>query len=146
MAHAGSIDPTRHLARRPHLSRFWRHFIEMFAVMVAGMIVAAGIFLTIVGMTWDEATLKHPLASLLVIAAGMTVPMVVWMLHRGMGVKNSAEMSAAMLVPVVPFLCLVWFDVTKSAQCGGYCILAIVAMVGLMLHRRSEYSMEMVRS
>ncbi len=146
MAHAGSIDPTQHLARRPHLSRFWRHFIEMFAVMVAGMIVAAGIFLTIVGMTWDEATLKHPLASLLVIAAGMTVPMVVWMLHRGMGVKNSAEMSAAMLVPVVPFLCLVWFDVTKSAQCGGYCILAIVAMVGLMLHRRSEYSMEMVRS
>src|SRR6266508_2983029 len=133
MARAGSIDPTQHLARRPHLSLFWRHFIEMFAVMVAGMIVAAGIFLTIVGMTWDEATLKHPLASLLVIAAGM-------------GVKNSAEMSAAMLVPVVPFLCLVWFDVTKSAQCGGYCILAIVAMVGLMLHRRSEYSMEMVRS
>jgi hypothetical protein len=37
----------------------------MFGVMVAGMIAGAGIFLTIIGMTWDEATLEHPVASLL---------------------------------------------------------------------------------
>jgi hypothetical protein len=100
---------------------------------------------TVVGMTWDEATVEHPLASLLVIAAGMTVPMAVWMLHRGMGVRNSLEMAAAMAVPAVPFLCLVWLGVTKSALCGLYCILAVVAMVALMLYRRDEYSMDMAQ-
>jgi hypothetical protein len=72
----------------------------------------------------------------------MTVPMVAWMMYRGMGWKNSYEMAAVMIVPVVPFLCLVWFDVTKSAQCGAYCLVAIAAMLGLMFYRRDEYSMK----
>jgi hypothetical protein len=77
------------------------------------------------------------------MAAGMTVPMVAWMLHRGMGWKNSFEMAAAMVLPVIPFLCLVWFDVTKSAQCGAYCAVTVVTMLALMGSRRSEYSMQM---
>jgi hypothetical protein len=44
--------------------------------------------------------------------------MVAWMLYRGMGRKNSYEMALAMILPVIPFLCLVWFGITKSAQCG----------------------------
>ena len=132
-----------HRAPRLRLSPFRHHLLEMFGVMVAGMVVAAATFLTIVGMTWDEATIEHPLASLLVVAAGMTVPMILWMLHRGMGRRNAAEMAAAMALPVVPFLCLVWFDVTDSAPCGLYCLLSIVAMVSLVLHRRDQYSMEM---
>ena len=48
-----------------------------------------------------------------------------------------------MVVPVIPFLCLVWFDVTKSAQCGAYCALTVVAMLALMRYRRAEYSMQM---
>jgi hypothetical protein len=138
------MTDTIHMPGR-HLSPFGKHFLEMFGVMVAGMILAAGIFVTIVGMTWDEATLQHPLASLLVIAGGMTIPMAVWMLHRGMGVRNAMEMAAAMAVPAVPFMCLVWFGVTKNALCGPYCILAVVAMIGLMLLRRDEYSMDMAR-
>jgi flagellar biosynthetic protein FliP len=115
----------------------------MGAVMFAGMVFSAAVFLFTVGLTWDEATVERPVASLLVIATGMTVPMAAWMLYRGMGVRNSAEMAGAMALPVLPFLCLVWFDVTKSALCGGYCIVALVAMIGLMMYRRSEYSMEM---
>jgi len=74
---------------------------------------------------------------------GMTAPMVAWMLYRGMGRRNSYEMALAMVLPVIPFLCLVWFDVTKSAQCGAYCVLTVAAMLVLMLYRRSEYSMQM---
>ncbi len=126
---------------KPHISHFWRHFLEMFAVMVVGMIAAVAIFLTIVQVTWDEATVQYPVQSLLVVAAGMTVPMVAWMRLQGHGWRSSAEMAAAMVVPVIPFLCLVWFNVTKSAQCGGYCIATIAAMLGLMFYRRSEYTM-----
>ena len=128
-----------------HPSHFWPHFWEMFVVMVVGMVAGAAIFLTIVGMDWDQATLRHPIASLLVIAAGMSVPMAGWMLYRGMGRKHASEMAAAMILPVLPFLCLVWFGVTESAACGAYCLLAIAAMLALMLYRRSEYSMKMVR-
>ena len=52
-------------------------------------------------------------------------------------------MAAAMLVPVIPFLCLVWFDVTMSAQCGGYCALSVAAMLALMLYRRREFGMQL---
>jgi hypothetical protein len=75
------------------------------------------------------------------MAVGMTVPMVAWMLFRGMGWKNSYEMAGAMVLPVIPFLCLVWFGITNSAWCGPYCVLMFVTMFALMRHRRSEYSM-----
>src|SRR2546421_6762110 len=68
-----------------HPSHFWPHFWEMFAVMVVGMVASVAIFLTIVGMDWDQATLRHPITLLLVVAAGMSVPMAAWMLYRGMG-------------------------------------------------------------
>jgi len=73
----------------------------------------------------------------------MTLPMVAWMLYRGMGWKNAVEMAAVMILPVIPFLCLVWFGVTKSAQCGAYCAVTVLAMLALMGYRRREYSMEM---
>ena len=143
MSHAHLHRRDRSLESR--LSPFWRHFVQMLAVMVAGMIGSAAIFLTVIQMDWEEATASHPIASLLVIAAGMTVPMAVWMLSRGMGWRNTSEMAAAMILPVVPFLLLVWFDVTKSAQCGAYCLIGIAAMLGLMLYRRADYSMEMAQ-
>jgi len=129
-----------------HLSPFWRHFLQMLAAMVVGMITAGAIFLTIVGAkTWDEVTVQYPTQALLAMAAGMTVPMVAWMVYRGMGWTNSYQMAAVMILPVIPFLCLVWFDVTNSAPCALYCLLSIAAMLGLMLYRRDEYSVKMAR-
>jgi hypothetical protein len=69
--------------------------------------------------------------------------MVAWMLIRGMGRRNAYEMAAAMILPVIPFLCLVWFGITKIAWCGPYCAATIVAMLVLMRYRRSTYSMAM---
>jgi hypothetical protein len=69
--------------------------------------------------------------------------MTAWMLSRGMGSRNAYEMAAVMVLPVVPLLCLYWFDVTKSAQCGAYCALSVAAMLALMFYRRTEYSTSM---
>jgi hypothetical protein len=123
------------------LSPFWRHFLEMLGAMAAGMLVTGVIFVFVVGLkSWDEVTSEYPTQALLAMAAGMTIPMVAWMLYRGMGRKNSYEMAAAMILPVVPFLCLVWFNITPSAACGAYCGVTVVAMLALMRYRRSEYS------
>jgi hypothetical protein len=116
----------------------------MLGVMVAGMIATGAIFVAVVGLkTWGEITFVYPTQALLAMAFGMTVPMVGWMLYRGMGWKNSAEMVLAMVVPVIPFLCLVWFNVTESAPCGAYCAVTVLAMLALMRYRTREYSMQM---
>jgi len=138
--HDKSLSTNSH-GRRRRLSPFWRHFWQMFASMAAGMILTGAIFLSVVGLkTWDEVTTQYPTQSLVAMAVGMTVPMAAWMLYRDMGWRNTSEMSAVMLLAVVPFLCLVWFDVTKSGQCAAYCLLTVVAMLGLMRYRHAEYA------
>ena len=135
MTHTHALKPGK------HLSPFWRHFLQMLAVMMIGMIAGAAVLLTVVGVkTWEEVTTQYGTEALIVMAVGMTVPMVGWMLYRGMGWKNSCEMAAVMVLPVIPFLCLYWFGSTTSAQCGGYCAVMVVAMLALMFYRRPEYS------
>jgi hypothetical protein len=113
----------------------------MLGAMAVGMIATGAIFLSVVGLkTWDEVTFTYPTQALIAMALGMTLPMVGWMLYRGIGMRNSFEMALAMVLPVLPFLYLVWFGVTKSAQCGAYCIVMVIAMYALMRYRRSEYS------
>jgi NhaP-type Na+/H+ or K+/H+ antiporter len=112
----------------------------MMAAMAVGMIATGAVFLLVVGLkTWDEVTLEYPTQSMVAMAVGMTLPMAAWMLYRGMGTRNTVEMSALMVLLAVPFLCLVWFGVTASAQCGGYCLAMIAGMLLLMRARRSEY-------
>jgi len=94
-------------------------------------------------MKWEEALLRYPVLCLLVMAFSMTVPMVAWMRHRSHGWRSSAEMAAAMIVPVIPFVCLAWLNVIEGAPCGLYCALTVPAMLSVMLNRRGEYSMAM---
>ena len=130
--------------RKHHLSHFWKHYLQMAAVMGVGMFVAGAILTFVVGLkSWDEVTIQYPNQALLAMVAGMSIPMVAWMLFRGMGWRNSYEMALAMVIPVIPFLCLVWFGITKSAWCGPYCVSTFVAMYALMRYRGSEYSMQM---
>ena len=144
---ASAARPTAPPRKTGRLSPFWRHFLQMFAAMVVGMIATGAIFLSVVGAkTWDEVTTEYPNQALLAMAAGMSIPMVAWMTYRGMGRRRSLEMAAAMVLPVVPFLCLVWFDVTASAQCGAYCLATIAAMLGVMFYRREDYSAQITQS
>jgi hypothetical protein len=130
--------------RKHHLSHFWKHYLQMAAVMGVGRFVAGAILTFVVGLkSWDEVTIQYPNQALLAMVAGMSIPMVAWMRFRGMGWRNSYEMALAMVLPVIPFLCLVWFGITKSAWCGPYCVSTFVAMYALMRYRRSEYAMQM---
>lgn len=124
---------------------FVRHYIEMSVVMVIGMIGAVTVFMYAVNImieriTWEDALLEYPVYALLAVAVGMSLPMIPWMRRRGHSWRSSYEMAAAMALPAVPFVCLALFDVVKGAQCGLYCLSGFVAMLALMLYRRSEYS------
>lgn len=133
----GGVLANRHDGSR---RRFLWHLAEMVAAMMIGMFLGVGIFLSIVGGTYPEARHQYPTAALLVMAFGMTVPMVAWMRYRGHNRRDSIEMAAAMMLPVVPFLVLLWCHVTNVALSGPYMAVSTVAMLALMIHRRDVYS------
>jgi ABC-type tungstate transport system substrate-binding protein len=131
------------VARRtgePHRAQgFGRHLLEMGLAMMVGMIASAAIFLTAVGMTAEEGMREHAVLFVVLQALGMTVAMVAWMRHRRHNWRSSSEMATAMVVPAVPLICLRLLDIISGPICGFYCLLTIVAMVALMLYRRSDY-------
>jgi hypothetical protein len=132
------------LRRRVRISPFWQHFLEMFAAMGVGMAVGVRVFLAIAGpSSYRQALLLYPVPSLSAMALSMALPMVAWMLFRGHGWRNSAEMAAAMLVPAIPFIFLAWLHVIDGTACCAYMPLSTLAMLGVMFYRRDVYSMPM---
>ena len=118
---------------------FGRHLLEMGLAMMVGMMASAAIFLTAVGMTAEEGMREHAVLFVVLQAFGMTVAMVAWMRHRRHDWRSSSEMALAMVVPAVPLICLRLLDVIGGPICSLYCLATIVAMVALMLYRRSDY-------
>ena len=124
--------------------RFLRHYLEMVAAMLLGMVVLGGaltVLLEAVGIdvsNWDR---DLPALYLLAMDFVMTVPMVGWMRHRGHGWRPSAEMAGSMLVPTLVVVGML------TAGVGGdvHSLMAIQhvamfpAMFGVMLLRREEY-------
>jgi ABC-type tungstate transport system substrate-binding protein len=123
-----------------HAHGFGRHLIEMGLAMMVGMIVSAAIFLSAMGMTAEEAMREHAVLFVVLQALGMTVAMVAWMRHRRHNWRSSSEMAMAMVVPAVPLICLRLLDIISGPICSFYCLATIVAMVALMLYRRSDYA------
>jgi hypothetical protein len=131
--------------RRVRISHFWLHFLEMFAAMWIGMAAGDPVFLAVTGLSSTrQASHLYPAQSVSAMAVAMTLPMVAWMLLRGHGRRNSAEMAAAMLLPAIPFIILCSLHVLTggTASCV-YMMLSALAMLGLMAYRRDVYSMPM---
>jgi hypothetical protein len=125
-----------------HSSRsapFARHLLEMVLAMMIGMIASAAVFLSAVGMTAGEALRQHAVLFVVVQASGMTVAMVAWMRYRGHAWRGCSVMAAAMIVPAVALICLRLAGIISGPICGAYCALTFVAMVLVMLYRRSDY-------
>ncbi|HYZ79014.1 MAG TPA: hypothetical protein VE596_16740 [Gaiellaceae bacterium] len=122
------------------VTHFLRHLFEMTVAMMIGMVGSAAIFVTALGTTVDEALRRHAVAFVVVQALGMTISMVAWMRHRRHSRRACIEMAAAMVVPAIPLVCLRVADVITGSVCGFYCASTIVAMLVVMLYRRSEYS------
>jgi hypothetical protein len=125
-----------------------RHFVlhvgEMLLAMFVGMAVFGAFFsgiLFALGTTFEEALETVPALIALVLMFNMTVPMVLWMRHRGHSTARLVEMTGAMLaVGLVAVVCL-WASVIEStAICGLECALMVPAMIGVMLLRRGEYA------
>jgi hypothetical protein len=142
--------PTAVAPKKQHkryIPPFWRHFLEMNIAMWVGMALGAGIFgllFAAFGTSRDEIRLHHPAYIVLLMGFEMTAAMVAWMRFRGHGWRGCAEMAAAMVVPAIPLIaCLQTHVLAIGPTNGLYMVSMPVAMLVLMLYRRSEYSMQM---
>lgn len=120
-------------------SHFVRHLIEMYLAMQIGMALGTLSFAVALGASAGEVRQRHPLAFLLVMALTMTAPMVAWMLHRGHSRRSAGEMAAVMIAPALPLTGLMIGHVITDSACGAYMSASTIAMIALIVHRRSEY-------
>ena len=50
-------------------------------------------------------------------------------------------MGASMVLPAAPIIVLYWLGVIPAPLCGLYCLFSTLAMVVLMVYRRTDYAM-----
>jgi flagellar biosynthetic protein FliP len=124
---------TPNTTRRPGTWRwpFLRHFLEMLAAMVIGMIALEPLWPHV-----DTVEL-HALA----MATNMTIGMAAWMTIRRHSWPSIAEMSAAMYGPFIILFLPYWAGLITAAGLFtlGH-LLMLPAMPLAMLHRRAEYT------
>ncbi|WP_235979982.1 hypothetical protein [Streptomyces albidus (ex Kaewkla and Franco 2022)] len=121
--------------------RFARHFLEMVAAMVVGMLVLGAATQGILALAGVEfSASRHPELASLEMAFDMSAGMAVWMRLRGHGWASTLEMCGAMFAPMLLLFPLLWLDVVAP---GSVVALEHVAMLPLMflvmLRRRDEY-------
>jgi hypothetical protein len=118
------------------IKNFVRHYLEMVAVMVVGMMVLGGMSELLLDLP-DEAAV-----TLVEMAIAMTVPMVAWMRFRGHGWRVCNEMAAAMLLPAAGALLVLAAGLVEDEM--TLLVFEHVAMfVGMllaMLFRYEEYA------
>ena len=128
------------VSTRQEWHRFVRHFMEMVAAMIVGMILLGGLVNVFCALSDHRSLLEHPGTSAPIMATNMAIAMVAWMKHRGHAWPTTIEMAAAMYAPLVLFT----VPYAMGAISGGAFlalthILMLPAMWIAMLHRRQEY-------
>jgi FtsH-binding integral membrane protein len=120
---------------------FARHFAEMLVAMLVGMGVLAGLASLTLAAAGSSLAGQPDAFRVMVMGVAMTVPMVLWMRHRGHATSRNVEMAATMLVPSVVTAALVAADVLGLG--AGFAVqhaVMVPAMLGVMLWRYDHYS------
>ena len=134
--------PLAHIARPRTVwtrSHFARHLVEMFVSMQLGMMAGPFLFALAAGTSVGDLRQQHDVAFALVMAIGMTVPMVAWMLYRGHSARSAGEMAAVMMAPALPLIALKLGHVVDGSVSGPYMCVSTLAMIVLIVYRRREY-------
>jgi hypothetical protein len=117
----------------------------MTAAMLLGMCVLGmafrGIHLAVFGSGFDKAWHDHTELAVFAMTFNMTLPMVLWMRHRGHSWERGGEMAAAMFVLALALLALFWLGtISAHVVLPMEMALMIPAMILMMLYRVDEYT------
>jgi hypothetical protein len=131
--------------RRRRRSRFVRHALEMTVAMIVGMVVLGMAFrqlhIALFGTGFDDAWHQHTELAAFAMAFNMTLPMVALMRYRGHSWERGGEMAAAMFLPALPLLVLLWLGVISAHPVLPLQMaLMLPSMIVAMLYRADEYA------
>jgi hypothetical protein len=120
---------------------FARHFGEMLLAMLLGMLVLGGLAELAFALSGSSLSDQPGGTQVMLMAFNMTVPMVLWMRHRGHAAARNVEMALSMIVPSVAAAALAWAGaIGTGAALGIQHAVMIPAMLGVMLWRYQDYS------
>ncbi|GLW62673.1 hypothetical protein Arub01_09170 [Actinomadura rubrobrunea] len=131
-------------ARSGHgMRHFVRHYLEMAAAMLAGMVVLGAAVRGAVALAGGAYSMTtHPELVTLEMAIDMSAGMALWMRLRGHGWASTLEMCGAMFAPAVALIPLLWLDaVGAGALMTLEHVAMFVLMLVVMLRRRGEYGL-----
>ena len=134
------MTATLEQTKRRQVWPFTRHYLEMVAAMLLGMVTLYPLWLLATDGATDGSWVHRTEVELVAMATAMTVPMVLWMRHRGHAARPTIEMAVAMyagLVVVFPFLWVGWLGEMGVMMTGH--VLMPLFMLGAMLWRPEEY-------
>jgi hypothetical protein len=123
---------------------FVRHYVEMVIAMFAGMFVLGGALLVLLATFGVDVGRRseEPELLLLGMALTMSAPMVAWMRYRGHAWAPAWEMTAAMFLPSVAAIALLWARAVEDI--GTLMVIQHSAMgpamLAVMLLRLDEYT------
>lgn len=123
--------------QRGGVRSFARHYLEMVAAMVVGMMSLFPlwtVFVARLGASWLATTEVEALA----MATAMAVPMAAWMVVRGHGAAAAVEMSLAMYAGFVALFPLLWSDVIDRAALLALGHVAMLLLMALVMVRRAH--------
>ena len=132
-----AVSPsTRSHSRARTAWHFVRHYLEMVAAMLVGMVVlgqAENLLFPAVHVGAD--------VGVMIMATNMAIGMGVWMRVRGHSWRGIAEMSASMYVPFALLLVPFWAGAIDGGalMTWGH-VLMLPAMALVMVLRPAEYS------
>ena len=136
MSFTSATDPTR----RARTRAFVRHYLEMVAAMLAGMLVLHPVWMLVLPLLGWSVVLERPELHTLLMATDMALGMAAWMRFRGHRWRPIAEMAASMYLPFLVLFGPLWLGAiseTTSTVAGH--LLMLPAMLGAMLLRPEEY-------
>ncbi|MGH3366162.1 MAG: hypothetical protein ACRDOY_03070 [Nocardioidaceae bacterium] len=119
---------------------FLRHYLQMLAAMLAGMLVLEPMRMLAVSALGWSAVFDRTEPAALAMATEMSIGMAAWMRFRGHGWAPTLEMCLAMFVPFVVLFVPLWTGLIGDSMVmiAGH-LLMLPAMLLVMLRRPEEY-------
>jgi hypothetical protein len=138
-AQTGSGHPTHPAGGRGRW-RFLRHYLEMVAAMLVGMVVLGAALRGVLALAGLRYPTRYPELVALEMAVTMSAGMVAWMRHRRHGWASTLEMTGAMFAPAAALIPLLWLGAIAGDALLALEHLAMFPLMFLvMLRRRAEY-------
>ncbi len=122
--------------RRRAAGHLIRHYLEMVAAMLVGM-VALG---PLEALVWPHLNDRTDVM-VVVMATNMAIAMSGWMWFRGHSLIAIVEMAAAMYLPFVVLLVPYWAGAISgdSVMTWGHLLMLVLMALPMVWWRRSEY-------